>query len=226
MSEPIRVKNVYDDTDRHLMAALNAVEVPADLQSRLERSLQIASREHELASPAAQSPVTERAHSVLWNRRNAIAAVLAAGVGGLALSVRQTYQPLTQAQLLTCTQNLLDQLQKPNWQPLTDADTVAINRSLQEVGFLRQVTNVALIGVSQLEPPRNIHRATAYTFGNQMVLLDLIIERGVQGVPHYLTDLSWSRSDIVAFAMSRENRTLIFAGPESIRPHILPAQTT
>jgi len=233
VSEPIREKNFYDETDGHLMAALYSVEVPADLRSRLERSLQVAQREQELlessslaSSLAEQVPKVRRADIALWNRRNAIAATLAVGVGGIVLGFRQLSQPLTQAHLVARTQDLLDQVQRTQWRTLTEADAVAIKRSLQDVGFLRQVRSVSLVGVSQLQPPRNIHSATAYDFGSQLVLLDLIIERGVQRISQSLSELPWSRSDTVAFAMSSEQRTLVFAGPASIRDHILPAQTT
>ena len=229
MSEPIREKNLYDETDRHLMAALQAVDVPTDVLSRLERSLQVALREQELlvsSSLAEQVPKVRPADSTLWNRRNAIAATLAAGVGGIVLGFRQLSQPLTQAQLVARTQDLLDQVQRTQWQTLTDSEAVAIKRSLQNIGFLRQVRSVSLARCIQLQPPRNIHRATAYDFGGKLVLLDLIIERGVQRISHSLSELPWSRSDTVAFAMSSEQRTLVFAGPASIRAHILPAQTT
>ncbi len=231
MSEPKREKNLYDDTDRHLMAALHSVKIPRDLRSRLERAIQIASQEHELVDvpvTAEQSSVQGRPNSVFWNRRSAIAAVLAAGVGGLALGVQQFYQPLSQSQLVVYTQTLLDQVERNNWQTLTNADTVEIKRWLQDVGFLQQVRNVTLVGVRRLKPPSNIREATAYVLDSKSVLFDLVIDRGVQRLSHALTELQWSRSGIAAFAMSSQNRTLVFAGPAGstgIRKHISPPQT-
>lgn len=220
----------YDDTDRRLMGALQAVDVPADLQSRLERSLQVAQQQQELLeSPfvAQKSPAARRAVSPLWNRRNAIVAAVAAGLGGIVLGYRQLTQPLSQAGLAQSTQSLLDQLKRTEWQKLTAAEAVAIKRSLQDIGFLSQVRGVSLMGFSQLQPPRNIQDATAYDFGSEMVLFDLTIERGVQRVSHSLCELAWSRSDTIAYAMCSGQRTLVFAGPASIRQkNILPAQTT
>ena len=188
----------YDDTDRRLLGALHAVDVPADLQSRLERSLQVAKQEQELLeSPfvAETSPAARRAGSPLWNRRNAIATAVAAGLGGIVLGYQQLTQPLSQTLLAESTQSLLDQLNRTEWQRLTTAEAVAVKRSLLDIGFLSQVRGVSLMGVSQLQPPRNIQHATGYDFGNEMVLFDLTIERGVQRVSHSLRELAWSRSE-------------------------------
>ena len=230
MTEPIREKTVYDDTDRRLMTSLHAVDVPADLQSRLQRSLELAMREQELLESSTLSDKMlriRREKTPLWNRRTAIAAAVAAGLGGIALGYRQLTQPLSQAQLVASTQNLLDQVKRTAWQSLTPTQAVAVKRSLQDVGFLQQVLSVSLIGISELQPPLNVLRATAYDFGSEMVLFDLTIERGVQSISHSLRELAWPRSGTLAFAMSSEQRTLVFAGPPaSIRKHILPAQTT
>jgi hypothetical protein len=219
---------IYDDTDRRLMAALHGVEIPTDLQSRLERSLQGAMREQELleSSLVEKTPTLRRASHPLWNRRTAIAAAVAAGLGGIALGYRQLTQPLSQAQLVEITQNLLDQVKGTTWHSLTAEEAKAVSSSLQGVGFLRQVRNVSLIRLSKLQRPRNIQDATAYDFGSELVLFDLTIERGVQRLSHSLTVLPWSRSDTLAFAMSSKQRTLVFAGPASIRQHILTAPTT
>jgi len=224
--EPIREKNLYDDTDRHLMAALQSVEVPVDLRARLERSLETALHEQGPQAPSRdQSSNSARTDSPIWNRRSAIAAAVAAGVGGLAFGFRQIWQPLTQGQLVTLTQQLLNGIDGATWQDLTEVDAVAVKQSLQDVGFLRQVRNVALVRFSQLQPPSNIQRAKAYKFNEEFVLLDLVIERGVQQLSASLTELPWGRSDTVAFAMSSAPRTLVFVGPASLRDHILPAQT-
>ena len=232
VSEPI-----HDDTDRRIMGALHAVDVPADLQTRLERALQVAVQEqvllesHLLAeaakSPGSGLPDSGLPGSLLWNRRGVIAAAVAAGLGGIILGYRQLTQPLSQSLLAQSTQSLLDQLKRTAWQELTAAEAVVIRRSLQDIGFFSQVRGVMLMGVSRLQPPRSIQHATAYDFGNGMVLFDLTIERGVQRVSQALCELAWSRSDTLAFAMSSGQRTLVFAGPASIRQkNILPAQTT
>ena len=231
VSEPSREKKSYDDTDRHLMAALQSVEVPGDLRSRLERSLLAELRAQDPHSlPVEQATKTNRNESpvtrLLWNRRTAISAAIAAGIGGIALGFRQIWQPLTQSQLVAITQKLLSELEKADWQVLSDADAVAVKRSLQDVGFLRQVGNVSLVRVTHLQSLRSVQRVTAYKFDKEFVLLDLTIERGVQRVSHVLNELPWNRSDTVAFAMSAEDRTLVFAGPAILRHHILPAQTT
>ena len=185
VSEPSREKQSYDDTDRHLMAALQSVEVPVDLRSRLERSLLAELREQDPQSlPVEQVAKTNRNESSqtrpLWNRRTAIAAGIAAGIGGIALGFRQIWQPLTQSQLVVITQKLLNELEIADWQVLSDADAVAVKRSLQDVGFLRQVGNVSLVRVTQLQSFRSVQRVTAYKFDKEFVLLDLTIERGVQ----------------------------------------------
>jgi hypothetical protein len=231
--EPIRDKSLYDDTDRHLMAALQAVEVPADLRARIERTLIAASHEAEATSTSlVQSTLIvqsskSRAHRThFWNRRTVLAAAVAAGIGGLAFGLRQIFwQPLSQDQLVVITERLLNGLEKADWKILTEADAVAVRHSLQDVGFLRQVHNVALVHESSLEPLSNVQRVTAYKFNEDLVLLDLIIERGVQRVAQSLTQLPWGRSDMVAFAMSHARRTLIFVGPPRITDHILPPQT-
>jgi hypothetical protein len=229
VSEPI-----HDDTDRRLIAALHAVDVPTDLQSRLERSLHVAMLEQELLesqylkqNQLKENPETiRRTGSLLWNRRNAIAAVVAAGLGGVVLGYRQLTQPLSQARLVACTQRLLDQIKGADWQTLSPAQAVAVNGSLQAVGFLRQVRGVTLTAVCSLQPPSNIQSAMAYDFGNDIVLLDLTIERRVQQISHTLRELAWPRSGTIAFAMSSEQRTLVIAGPASMRRNILPPQTT
>lgn len=208
------------------MAALQAVEVPAGLRARLERSLETALHEQGLQAPSHdQSSKSARTDSPIWNRRSAIAAAVAAGVGGLAFGFRQIWQPLSQGQLVTLTQQLLNGIDGATWQDLTEADALAVKQSLQDVGFLRQVRNVALVRFSQLQPPSNIQRAKAYKFNEEFVLLDLVIERDVQRLSTSLTELPWGRSDTVAFAMSSAPRTLVFVGPASLRDHILPAQT-
>ena len=220
---------IYDDTDRRLIAALHAVDVPTDLQSRIERSLQVAMQEQELLESSIKVRASEvrRANSPLWNRRTVIAASVAAGLGSLVLGYRQLTQPLTHAQIVESTQNLLDQVERAEWQSLTGVETDAIKRSLQAVAFLRQVSSISLFRVTKLQPPRNVKAATAYDLGDKVVLFDLTIERGVQGVSNFLTELAWSRSDMVAFAMASKQRTLVLAGPASIRrTHILPPQTT
>lgn len=226
MSDPNREKMLYDDTDRQLMAALRAVEVPADLQARLESSLQLAMKEQQLLETPSVSEHSLKANyseSKLWNRRNAIAAAIAAGVGGLAFGFRQLTQPLSQAQLIAATQNLLDQVKRTKWESLTESNALAVRQSLQS--FLKQVHGVSLNGFSRLQPPRGIQQATAYDFDNGFLLLDMTIERGVHRVTQTLGELPWSRSDTVAFAMRSEERTLVFAGPASIRGHILRPQT-
>lgn len=228
MAEPIREKILYDETDRNLMAALHAVDVPAHLRSRLEQSLQAALKDQqaeESPTPTALPKVAARKASPLWNRRSAIVAGIAAGVGSLAIGIRQFTQPLTQSQLATISQSLLVQIQNADWQALTEADAVAIRRSLHDIGFFGQVRNVTLDRMCTLQPVRSVHRAIAYDFGNKLTLLDLTIERGVQRVTRSFTELPSSRSDTLAYAMSSEQRTLVFAGPASIREHILRAQT-
>jgi hypothetical protein len=109
---------------------------------------------------------------------------------------------------------------------LTESQDVAVKASLHDIGFLRQVPNLSLKRVSNLLPPRHIQRATAYDLGGNLVLFDLNIERGVQRASLLLSKLEWSRSDVIAFAMSSEQRTLVLAGPPSIRNHILRGPTT
>lgn len=210
------------------MAALHAVEVPAQLRSRIEMSLQAAVHDRqaeESTSSAALPKLAAKNASPLWNRRTAIAAGIAAGFGSLVVGIRQFTQPLTQSQLATISQSLLVQIQNADWQTLTEADAVAVKRSLHEIGFLGQVRNVTLNRMCTLQPVRSVQRAIAYDFGNKLTLLDLTIERGVQRVTRSFTTLPSPRSDTLAFAMSAENRTLVFTGPVSISEHILRAQT-
>ena len=226
----------FDETDRRLIGALNRVEVPAGLHSRLQRSLQLAAHEHELppvesashqtsiASPL-QNENTKRP-AVLWNRRAAIAAAVAAGFGGTIFGYRHFTQPLSQAWLVKSAQSLLAQVQHAQWQPLDESEVVAVKRSLLDLGFLRYVQGVSFNGSCELRPPRDVQLARAYDLGNELVLLDLQIDRGVQGVHGTLNDLAWTRSDSAAYAMSSGNRTLVFTGPAAIRSHILRARTT
>jgi hypothetical protein len=109
---------------------------------------------------------------------------------------------------------------------LTESQDVAVKASLHDIGFVRQVPNVSLKRVSNLQPPRHIQRATAYDLGGNLVLFDLNIERGVKRASLLLRDLEWSSSDTIAFAMSSEQRTLVLAGPPGIQNYILRAPTT
>lgn len=227
MSEPI-----YDETDRRLMAALHAVDVPAGLQSRLEQKLQEAAQKEALleapCSPHAPQAVqsVRSPRSPWWNRRRALAAVVAAGLGGMALGYRQFTQPLSQSWLSESSQSLLAQLDRAQWRPLAEEEARSLAQSLQAVGFLSQVRNIKLRGTCDLQPPRNVQSATAYDLDNDLILLDLIIDRGVQGVSRPLSQLPWTRSDIMAMAMADGNRTLVFSGPASLQSHILPHPTT
>ncbi len=160
------------------------------------------------------------------SRRSVIAAAIAAGIGGVVFGYRQLTFPVSQAWLVASTQNLLDQVHRGSWQDLSEAETIAVRRFLHEVGFSRQVPNASLVGMNRLHPPRSVKLATAYDLGNESILLDLTIERGVQHLSHSLIELGGSRSDLVMFAMSKDDRTLVLAGPPAIRKHILPAQTT
>ena len=232
----------YDDFDRRLIGALHNVEVPADLHARLQRALQNSVAEPELqtsslhksasattasaTSDARTGTVATRQRSALWNRRTAIAAAVAAGLGGTIFGYRHLTQPLSQAWLEKSTQSLLAQIQQAGWQPLDESEVVAVKRSLMDLGFLRYVHGVTFDGSCELHPPRDVQSARAFNLGSELVLLELQIDRGVQGLSSTLNDLAWSRSDSVAYAMSSGNRTLVFTGPANIRGHILRARTT
>lgn len=232
----------YDDFDRRLIGALHNVEVPADLHARLQRVLQNSVAEPELqtsslhksagiptasaTSDARTGTVATRQRSALWNRRTAIAAAVAAGLGGTIFGYRHLTQPLSQAWLEKSTQSLLAQIQQAGWQPLDESEVVAVKRSLMDLGFLRYVHGVTFDGSCELHPPRDVQSARAFNLGSELVLLELQIDRGVQGLSSTLNDLAWSRSDSVAYAMSSGNRTLVFTGPANIRGHILRARTT
>lgn len=224
MSEPI-----YDETDRRLISALHNVEVPPTLQSRLERSLRVALAEQELLELpcVADKPTTvQNAESRLLNRRNVIAAGVAAGLGAIAFGYRQLTQPLSQSQLVESTRFLQDQLKQADWQALNNSEAVAIRTSLQDVGFLRQVRNVSFKRVTSLQPPRHIQLAKVYDLGSNLVLFDLTIQRGVHHLSLVLSELDWPRSDTRAFAMCLDQRTLVFAGPAGIQGHIFTTPTT
>jgi len=121
---------------------------------------------------------------------------------------------------------LLAQVEYAQWHPFDEREAIAVKQSLQDVGFLRQVHSVALIRACDLLPPRDVQSAKAYDLGNDLRLLELVIERGVQGVSQSLSELSWSRSDAIAMVMGSGNRTLVFTGPASLRAHILRPRTT
>ncbi len=235
-----------NETDRRLMEALQSVEVPVGLHARLHQSLQIVADDLELQDAAVVSRDTVASDtedqrtaggdldfrsikirpSKLWNRRNAIGAAFAAGISGALFGYRQLTQPLSQSWLIKSTQSLLAQVDYAQWHDFDEREAVAVKQALQDVGFLRQVHRIALVRTCELQPPRDVRSAIAYDLGNDLRLLDLVIERGVQGVTQSLTDLPWSRSDAVAMAMSSGNRTLVFTGPASIHGHILRPRTT
>jgi len=104
----------YDETDRRLKEALQNVEIPAGLHAGLQRSLQIVARDLELGESGLLSPATLASNAVaqrtvekpsrLWNRRNAIGAALAAGLGGVLFGYRQLTQAMSQSWLIKSTQ--------------------------------------------------------------------------------------------------------------------------
>ena len=236
MAEP-----TYDETDRRLTEALQNVEIPVGLHARLHRSLQIAAHDLELEESGllAQSLSTQKAltsnagvqrpvgkPSRLLNRRTAIGAALAASVGGVLFGYRQMTQPLSQSWLIKSTQSLLAQVEYAQWHTVDEREAVTVKQSLQDIGFLRQVHGIALLRACELQPPRDVTSAKAYDLGNDLRLLELVIDRGVHGVSQTLTDLAWSRSDAIAMVMGQGNRTLVFTGPASIHAHILRPRTT
>ncbi len=172
------------------------------------------------------NPTLQNLPNLLLNRRSAIAAAVAAGLGGVMLGYRQLTQPLSQEWLVKSTQMLLAQLPLAKWQAFDESEAVAVKQSLLNLGFLRYVHSIAFEGECELQPPHNVQRARAINLGNDMVLLELRIDRGVQNVGSTLNELAWSRSDSAAYAMSSGNTTLVFTGPTNIRGHILRARTT
>ncbi len=244
----------FDDFDRRFAGALHAVEVPADLHARLQVALQIAAHEHLLAESNGEqasrtetayqervraetmpeetrrivrgNPVPQNLPNLLLNRRSAIAAAVAAGLGGAMLGYRQLTQPLSQEWLVKSTQLLLAQLPHAKWQAFNESEAVAVKQSLLNLGFLRYVHSIAFESACELQPPHNVQHARAVNLGNEMVLLELRIDRGVQNVGSTLNELAWSRSDSAAFAMSSGNATLVFTGPTNIRRPLVRARTT
>ena len=239
----IVAESKYDEIDRRLISALQSVEVPNDLESRIRQALQSASQQ-ELKQPSdsvanamevGQSIHVDRAENLvpvpqrvskIWNRRNWIAASVAAGLGGLVIGYRELTRPLSQWWLIKSTQSLLAQLEQPQWTALTSEQSADLKRDLDELGFLRQVGGIVLVAICDLRPPMYVQSARAVDLGNELILLELTIERGVQGVSAVLGKLEWSRSDSMAVAMQRDNRTLVLTGPATLRAHILPARTT
>ncbi len=164
--------------------------------------------------------------STALNRRTLIAAGVAAGLGGVVLGYRELTKPLSQSWLIKSTQSLLAQLQQPQWQTLESDRALQVKQELEDVGFLRQVRGIALMRICPLQPPLYVQSARALDLGNELTLLELTIERGVQGLSSTLGELEWSRSDSVAVAMQRSHHTLVLTGPAALRSHILPARTT
>ncbi len=241
MAEPI-----HDETDRRLKEALHSVEIPVGLHARLQRSLQNVAQDNvsqdfefeesgllpkdsvsssAVAKYSLAKRITDKP-SRLWNRRSALGAALAVGVGGVLFGYRQMTQPLSQSWLVKSTQSLLAQVEFAKWHSFEEREAVAVKQSLQDVGFLRQVRSISLERACELQPPRDVQSARAYDLGNELRLLELVIERGVQGVSQSLSELSWSRSDAIAMVMANGNRTLVFTGPVSIHSHILRPRTT
>ncbi len=198
-------------------------------------------------------PVNPVARTKLSNRRMWIAATVAAGIGGTWLGFRQLTQPLSQSWLLESCTGLLAQIEPdgsswqafegdagrlrsdtPNesrtgsrWQASNSAEVVF----LREIGFLRQVRGVGLVGFCKLRASRNIEEATAYNLGADgrgglLILLDLVVERGVQGLTRSLTELPQNRSDAYSLAaMQAGDRLLVMAGHVDLDRYILRGQT-